>query len=379
MDSYFCELSQSISPDEILKVFSKHGSLKIKDLRDKDNCSTLTLGKEIGSGRNGKVYLLKDGSNNGLEVVLKKITIVDKFKKDGSVYVFDSSMNEIMMSAFFNQIYENEKAPYSVNFPYFEGFFTCGDQAHIVMERIQTSLYDYLFSQNFKAKDFHCLMFQLCFNLKILANEKIMHNDLHTRNLMLSSTKDLFYKGKSLDAVDAPYLFYQDGTTTYKIPNRGFLLKFVDFDFSARHSNPQIAPTKLIYRPIDKWNVQYRWTPDYDFMTILMFLIDALWVVYPLSSELDKARTILGNYIKHIMTDLNTKHISKTNSKLARVWKSNEKAYGNSIELFGSFFHQDTNRPLPEFENLDLKIDLGYWKYNIKGDEILGEPLVGAI
>lgn len=332
MQKFWAELSPRIDPQAILKLFTTKKNLTITDLTDKNSCMTLSLGKSIGSGSNASVYVIKEKDNQGIEVVVKKIIIKESMEIKNDVIILNQTLSEIVMSSYFNQLYQQDNY-YSVNFPYFQGFFSCGHEAFLIMETLQTTLYDYLYSSNFRVDLFIVLLFQLSFSLLLMQKEKIMHNDLHSRNLMLVSTKNKYYRGHSLQE---KLHYYREGENVYELPNLGHILKFLDFDFSCRHSTPKLCPKKLFYRPVDNWNVQYEWRPFYDLMTISMFLVDALFVRKAISYELDKARIFLRDWIKDFS--------------------------GLSVEEYKKQFHVSTNRPLPGKEFPKMQLKLSFWE-----------------
>ena len=361
MESFWAELSIALDSEDIIKVFIQRGGLNIVDLKDSKACANLKIGKLLGSGLNGKIYQINDKDNQGLEVVVKNVTLQESVIKNKEVIIIHETLCEIIMSAYFNRLYSRANS-YSVNFPYFQGFFSCGSQAQIVMEKLDVSLYDYLYRNEFKFSVFTGLLFQLTFSLLLLRKEGIMHNHLHTRNLMLVSTKDKKYK--SID-LNADFLYYKSGEATFKIPNSGYLLKFVDFDFSARHKAPKVCPKKLWTRPMDVYNVQYEWRPDYDLMIIVAFLIDALFMKKALSAELDKARILLEDWIGDLMGDS----------------KTIKRAKGYHIKKFMSNFNPTVNRPIRGKEFMGLQLKLDYWngKYGIEKISKQKVPLVGDL
>lgn len=360
MEKYRVGLSPELTPEKILGIFLKVGKLNILDLRDEKSCRKMKLGKSIGSGANGTVYLLKEERSDGLEVVVKNIELKDDVYRDGDVIIIHETLCEIIMSAYFNKYYVGSDI-YSFNFPYFKGFFNCNGKAQILMERLDVSLYDYLYGSDFQASTFAGLLFQLSFCLLLLRKEKIIHSDLHSRNLMLVSSKNKKYKGISLNQNEFSYK--ADGY--YSVPNRGYVLKFIDFDFSARHAYPKLCPKKLWTRPMDRYNVQYDWRPDYDLMVILMFLIDALFYRKALSPELDLARELVLEWVEYLMGVKPTSY-----SKREKVLKQ-----------FVSNFNRETNRPLPGKEWLGLKLDLQFWlgRFGISKSKDSPKNLMGAL
>lgn len=385
MDRFFTESISSKTPEEIIELFQRTSALNIKDLRNDLNCSQLNLGTLLDSGRNGKVFIVKEKNSEGLHVVVKTIEVVDKMSVFGDVVVMHSSLCEIIMSAYFHKYYNDEER-FSAGFPYFDGFLTCGNKAHIVIEKLETTLNGYIYSRSFRAEIFTHLLFQIVFNLQIIRAEKIMHNDLHTRNLMIVYVDYSQYKGQDIDSVYAPHLFYQSENNYYQVPNSGYLVKFVDFDFACRHSAPKLCPGKLYNRALDKWNVNYKWSESYDLLTILIFIVVDLWIIFPLSPELSQARIFIATLIRKVNESIPKDKKPHLNKFFEDSMKKNrmrisplETSYINDIMFFAGFFHTATHRLLPEFDGLVIKLPLDFW-HGLAGIEKIdhgGVPLVG--
>jgi hypothetical protein len=356
-------LGRSKSPMEIIRILTSSSRVRINDLQFKDTCKTLNLGKMLGSGRNGKVYALDDQENRGIFVVVKQISINDSWAEIEGWYVLDGAMNEIVMSAYFHSIYSDSKL-YSINFPYCEGFFTCGNQANLVVEELSMTLDQYmvsgLYSDNknirtvpFQYNVFTNLISQLCFSLAMLRKKQLMHNDMHSFNLMITVVdNNKFYKGKSLGA---EFFRYRIGNTIYRLKNSGVILKVVDLDFACKFSHPKICPSKVYGRKKDDWNISARFAESYDFITILTFLMTKIWIAYPKGSQYQSARTFLIKLVTYFMDQIRTPIIMTNSlsdlmkSKGISNWSNEDKKSYNTVKKFFSMVNHRTFRPLEKY------------------------------
>ena len=202
-ERFMVELGRTTSPTDILAELRKGNPITLHLLKGGDTCNSFDFGKFLGKGKSGTVYELKDDDYKGLPVVLKEFVIKDapdvKKLKDGRLlYVLSSSLNDIVMSSIFHSFYSG-KVHYCITFPYFEGFFSCGRKGYSALEKLDATFSTYIASSKFKFKVFKDMVFQVLFAAKFMVNRKIMHNDMHAKNVMMRSIVGIAYRGKDLD------------------------------------------------------------------------------------------------------------------------------------------------------------------------------------
>tara|TARA_R110002073_G_scaffold2869_2_gene18442 strand:- start:1487 stop:2713 length:1227 start_codon:yes stop_codon:yes gene_type:complete len=365
-------LGRSKSPLEVIALLTQNSKIKVHDLQNRSTCSTMRLGKMLGSGRNGKVYMLDDQEHRGVYVVIKQVSIKDSWSLKGGFYLLDSTMSEIVMSSFFHNIYDgvrnstNPNGSHAINFPYCEGFFACGDKANLVIEELTSTFGDFLtggftLSSNagkklkipYKHEIFENLFTQLLFGIGSMQHRRMMHNDLHIFNIMLiGADGHKSYKGKSLGEKSFTYVI---GNNIYQFKNHGVILKIVDFDFSVKFSEPKICPSKVFNRKKDDWNISPRYADCYDILTTMTFLLNSFWLRYPRGSEYDKTRAFLIKFIDFFMPTMKTK-VTTTNTietilqeKGYGHWKSDDKKMYDKLKKYFSMVDARTFRPIEKY------------------------------
>ena len=269
------ELGCTTSPIDILEELRKGNPITLHLLKGGDTCNSFDFGKFLGKGKSGMVYELKDDEYRGLPVVLKEFTIkeapeIKKLKDGRLLYVLSSSLNDIVMSSIFHSFYSG-RLQYCITFPYFEGFFSCGRTGYSVLEKLDATFSTYIGSSKFKFKVFKDMVFQILFAAKFMLRRKVMHNDMHAKNVMMRSIVGISYRGKELD--DYKSLAFVDGSRTYYQKNRGIIAKIMDFDFAAQYSDPVIVAQKVYLKDEDEWNLQYRFGPSYDTLTFVAYMV----------------------------------------------------------------------------------------------------------
>lgn len=117
-----------------------------------------------------------------------------------------------------------------------------------------TTLYD-LFSEKISGTEIYQIFFQLMYNLKLMEKIKLIHNDLHTRNILIERL--------SLEKT----IYYKVGNKNYKLRTK-YIVKIFDFDFSYYPPNGE-------NRKINEFNdigVYNEFTEKFDLFTLLCML-----------------------------------------------------------------------------------------------------------
>jgi serine/threonine protein kinase len=259
-------------------------------LKGGDTCNSFNFGKFLGEGKSGTVYELKDDDYRGLPVVLKEFTIKDapevKELKDGRLlYLLSSSLNDIVMSSIFHSFYSG-KIHHCITFPYFEGFFCCGRKGYSALEKLDATFSTYIGGPKFKPKVFRDMLFQVLFAIKFISKRKVMHNDLHAKNVMMRSIVGISYRGEELDQYQS--LAFVDGDETYYQKNRGIIAKIMDFDFAAQYSDPVVVAQKVYLKGEDNWNLQFRFGCSYDTLTFVAYMVYYTTIRTPGGGKLSK-------------------------------------------------------------------------------------------
>ena len=131
------------------------------------------------------------------------------------------------------------------------------------------------------------IIFQIIYTLCIFQKKyKLMHNDMHYGNILMDT---------SLKKIDNQYFVYKIKNKTFYIPNRGFLPKVWDLEFSMSYSTkiPDYYPNKFILAKYDhdkkthitkepdnesdestEFNVPYNYNETYDLHYFLTSLLD---------------------------------------------------------------------------------------------------------
>lgn len=383
---FMVEMGYSVSPSNILKVLKSSKKLSLSFLDGKDTCDNLQLGKLLGEGKNGSVFEIpEDDSNSGLPVVLKRFEIkkhfdihVDADDQDyngdatekgtaarkanessssyRNLYVLSSSLNEIAISSVFSSFYSgddstgnNPNMNYCVNFPYFEGFFSCENDGYVITEKLENTLSGFYASDKFSYKAFKVILFQMLFGIKFMVRHGMVHNDLHGKNGMMRYTKGVSYRGKKLDNYD--YFRYEvknptgngngdngmsdpttinnngEGTSKfYDVPNIGIIGKVVDLDFACKYSYPQLAPKKVHNKQEDEWNLQFRYSTSYDFLVFIGYSIyySQIKGVYRDGDKCAELTEELAKYVVSVVHDSGLEitrydHMDKSGKKYSRI------------------------------------------------------------
>lgn len=302
------ELGQTTSPSDILAELRKGNPITLHLLKGGDTCNSFDFGKLLGKGKSGMVYELNDDDYKGLPVVLKEFNIKDapeiKQLKDGRLlYVLSSSLNDIVMSSIFHSFYSG-KVQHCITFPYFEGFFSCGRKGYSALEKLDATFSTYISSGKFKFKVFKDMVFQVLFAAKFMVKRKVMHNDMHAKNVMMRSIVGISYRKKELDEYKS--LAFVDGKKTYYQKNRGIIAKIMDFDFSAQYSDPVIVAQKVYLKGEDDWNLQYRFGASYDTLTFVAYMAYYTIIRRPggdnvLQKEVNETRAFVRELAEHVV------------------------------------------------------------------------------
>lgn len=274
-DREIVELGYSVAPTDVLAQLRRGQPVTPKFLHGADTCGSFTLGKFLGKGKSGTVFEIDENDHKGLPVVLKEFVAKEppdiRKLDDGTLrYILSSSMNDVVMSSVFHSFY-NGGLHHCISFPYFEGFFVCSGTGYSIIEKLDKTIASYIGSRDFELEPFRAMLFQVLYSIKFMVSRKIVHNDLHAKNVMTRSTEGIAYRGVALDDVD--YFAFVDGEKFYYQENFGMLAKIMDFDFAASYGSPQIGPEK-IYKPRnDDWNLQFRYSTSYDFLVFSAYMV----------------------------------------------------------------------------------------------------------
>lgn len=288
-------LGSTTSPNDILNLLRHHKLITLESLDGQDTCDTFDLGKVLGKGKSGTVFEIDDVNDQGLPVVLKQFRAkgepeIKKMSKNKILYVLSSSLNDIVMSSIFHSFYDGG-IDYSITFPYFQGFFTCGKDGYAVIEQLDKTMAAYIGSSDFDGKIFKSLLFQILYTCRFITAKSLVHNDMHAKNVMIRSTKGISYRGVSLNSVS--HFSYRYGQKTYTLPNNGIVAKVMDFDFSSKYSYPQVVPKKVYTKQRDDWNLQFRFATSYDLLTIVGYMVFYVFVRTPGAGQVN------GDHIKY--------------------------------------------------------------------------------
>lgn len=307
-ERYLVELGKTTSPIDVLAELRKGNPITLDFFKGGDTCNSFDFGKFLGKGKSGTVYELKDDDYRGLPVVLKEFNMKDapeiKELKDGRLlYVLSSSLNDIVMSSIFHSFYSG-KVQYCITFPYFEGFFCCGRTGYSALEKLDATFSTYIASPKFKPKVFKDMLFQVLFAIKFISKRKVMHNDLHAKNVMMRSTVGIAYRGNQLD--EYRNLSFVDGDNTYYQKNRGIIAKIMDFDFAAQYSDPVVIAQKVYLKGEDDWNLQFRFGCSYDTLTFVAYMVYYTTIRTPgggklTKKEIEETRRIVAEIAEYVV------------------------------------------------------------------------------
>lgn len=302
------ELGYSKSPAEVLSLLRKNKRITLEFLNGYDTCESFTLGKLLGEGKTGSVFEIEDDDNKGLPVVLKEFTMKDTAKIIDDIHVLPSALNDIMMSSIFHSFYDG-KIDYCISFPYYEGFFTCGNTGYSIVEQLGATFSKYFSSADFNLKTFRIILFQILYGIRFMIKNRIVHNDMHAKNVMIRSSRGISYKGIDLD--DVKTFCYVDGSKTYYHDNVGVIGKIVDFDFAAKYSPPQVVAKKVYDRQDDEWNLTFRESSSYDMLTFVSYMVYYTTIKTPgagklSTKDLNEVRSIVYELADYIVDEVET-------------------------------------------------------------------------
>lgn len=380
---YLTELGYTKSPDDILALVRKSKPLSLKFLDGYETCGAFTSGKILGKGKSGTVYDIKeqnlDGDNDGLRVVIKEFVAKEAPRYNNGVYVLSSSLNDIVMSSLFHSFYagDTKDHSHSITFPYFEGFFVCGSKGYAVTEKLEMTLSKFIDSDVVSAENFRVILFQVLFSLKFLNKEKVMHNDLHAKNVMIRYAKDISYRGAKLE--EAKNFTFKSGRKEYTHKNVGIIAKIVDFDFAAKYGEPTIVADKVYRKREDKWNLIFRFGPSYDMLTFVAYMAYYVivktpqcvtdgkmsvpeWLEIQRTVEsaaefiVERAETTIGHigYRRHLKKDGGRESVSLTHNKSKYCIANETEENRTCISKLMDMVSVPMYRPYEKYCHLDL-------------------------
>jgi len=285
------ELGYTKSPSEILDLVRSAKPINLRFLNGHETCTEFTPGRILGKGKSGVVYDIKeqdlDGDDDGLRVVIKEFKVAEAPRYNNGVYVLSSSLNEIVMSSLFHSFYagETKDGSYSITFPYFEGFFVCGNKGYAVTEKLEMTMSKFIDSPYLTSDNFRVILFQTFFSMNFLNKEEVVHNDMHAKNIMVKfigpdkEGRSISYRGTKVDSVK--YHCFKTGKKEYTHRNVGLVAKVVDFDFAAKYGKPSIVAEKVYNKRNDDWNLTFRFGRSYDIMTFVAYMIYSVIIKTP--------------------------------------------------------------------------------------------------
>lgn len=357
---YEVELGHSIHPNEILSKLRQYHPITLKFLDGQDTCSEFVEGKTLGQGKSGTVFEIDEKEHKGLPVVLKEFkikestTIKDVLGK--KLFLMSSSLTEVIMSSIFHSFYDGGWT-YSISFPYFEGFFACKPYGYSIVEKLENTLARYIDGPRFNSKSFKVIVFQSLYAIKFMVKRQIVHNDMHAKNIMTRSTNGISYRGAALD--DFRYFSYTDGNNVYTHENTGIIAKIVDFDFSCKYSDPMVCPTKVYNKQQDDWNLQFRFSTSYDFLTFIAYLVYYTIIRKPGDSrlsnkEIDETRKIVRKLAEYVVKVAEHKigeidYLGHFSDKMGRPDSKR-----NAISKLMDMVSTPQYRPYEKYSHLDL-------------------------
>lgn len=305
---FLVDMGYSRSPAEIIAIIKKNKQVTLEFLNGQETCSTLHFGKLLGEGKSGSVFEIDDPDNKGLPVVLKEFeakSAPKKYDQEKQVYVLSSSLNDIVMSSIFHSFFEGSDGDYCACFPYYEGFFVCEGTGYAIIEKLDMTLSKYIASNKFEVEAFRSIIFECFFLILFMNRKKVVHNDMHAKNIMIRKTKGLYYQGQKLN--DYRHFALGNGGQNYYLPNCGVIAKLVDFDFATKYSHPQVVPNKVYVKQPDEWNLQFRFATSYDALTFAAYLVYYVIIRNP-GRQKGEASRIVENvaefFVKRIERDV---------------------------------------------------------------------------
>lgn len=369
--TFYVQLGKTSSPQDVVDLLERKEFFDISTLKQEDTCFSFVNGEILGEGKLGTVFDIDDNKNN-IDLVLKEFNVNDSIKYKNDTYILSSALNEIVISSYISKLYSDNKI-FCGLFPYFEGFFMCDDLGYIAMEKLGLTISKLLKSNLITYELFRNLIFQVLYSLIFLSKHQIMHNDAHTKNIMLKETKSSYYKEILLS--DVKVFCFQLDNKQYRIPNLGYLAILTDYDFTCKFSNPKICPSK-IYKSFtsENWNLKFRFAQSYDILTFVAYIVFYVYIK-DLSTDknnLNRIRAITKDIVEHIL------HKIKQQIKIIpREHYKHELEKFPAIYEFFSLVSEEEFRPYEEYVHINLSgiLDCNSFKtffYNKKGGFLMG-------
>lgn len=229
-----------------------------------------------------------------------------------------------------------------INFTSVQGSFICNGRGYMIMEKFDGNLEDFkkIMKRDASEKDWENMYLQILASLHYLQTKyKMVHHDLHGGNIMIQKTK-----------ADGHFKYNIDGKE-YKIKNRGFIVKIIDFGYAT-----YIFRRKRYFRHDatipegPKWgNYGTSFDKAYD-------VLHSSLIISTLKLKLNGKSK--GSIFKKI-----TSNILKSgnyNPKLGRIVKSKEWTYTSKGRPYGKLPQNVT----PNFMIKKLYTPEGSWKSN---------------
>lgn len=166
--------------------------------------------------------------------------ILDGEKDFGTIededIVVDRELIEVPINALINELYDPDDDQYMIFVPKFSFVYIC-PEIKIVMEKFNGStLWDYLFDADPDQEVFTNLIFQTLFAVVALNASGIYHNDLHPLNIMIDEMSSPYmYNGRDLTKYKS--FVMKLNSKSYKIKNRNYLIKLIDFGLTVSRTN----------------------------------------------------------------------------------------------------------------------------------------------
>jgi hypothetical protein len=369
-DRFLVELSNIRNPREVLDLLRSSQKISLKYLNGDRTCNTFRTGNLLGKGKSAAVYELEEQENKGVKVVIKEFLAKESIRFENGIYVLSSALNDIVMSSLFHSYYAGQTI-YSITFPYAEGYFVCGSKGYEIIEKMEMTLSKFFDSRyegrndlKLNVENFRIVMFQVLYSTKFLNYEEVMHNDMHAKNIMIRYTHGSSYRGVPLD--DVKYFAYKDGSKEYHHHNLGIIAKVVDFDFSAKFSEPSIVAEKVYRKRDDNWNIAFRFACSYDILTFVAYTIFYTIIRTPNipAKELTEIRRIIENISDYIVEQTEKqvgriqfkRHLAKdvSNNVVKRYVANEHENHRTSISKLMDMVTIPQYRPYEEYCHIKL-------------------------
>ncbi len=350
--AYFTRIKVSLglttSPDSILEKLRNFQRISFDHLNGEGTCYSFTEGDSLGEGKSGIVFEIEESSNKGMAVVLKQFEVRDYTKLKEDTYILSSSLNEVVMSSLVSEFFDGD-VDFCISFPYFQGFFTCGDEGYIVMEKLDETLSQYIKGSDVTADEFRPILFQVLYACLFLLRNKMMHNDMHSKNIMIRGVKDISYRNVKLSSVKT--FVFRDGNESYHVPNIGLLAKIVDYDFAAKFTSPKVTPRKIYKKEnSDNWNLKFEYAKSYDIMTFMAYITYYVFerTLTMEKKELTEIKRIVENVLEYI--------IEEVESQVGEIeeLRKIDKSYSIIAAKFMNIVTNPQFRPYMKYDNISL-------------------------